>query len=173
VSVAGGAPVVLRAAALSMLGEPTDSRPYGWSHALTLPQAVLGVSAACSDPSAALAVAATYVVGFRAGVAQHDLMDCYEPDDPGVSLDDALEDRPDDAAAAVWHAPSASIDEIVTRLATNAATHRDAHLVKYTLACFDAAAFDPEWARVYLAAAAELAGYWATRSDPEDPLGST
>jgi hypothetical protein len=171
VPVAAAAPVVLRAAALSMLSEPTDSRPYGWTHALTLPQAALGVAAACGDPSAALAVAATYVVGFRAAVAQHDLPTRFEPDDPGITLDDALEEQPAVAAAAVWHAPERSIGELVTRLATNAATHRDAHLVKYTLACFDAAASDRDWARLYLAAAAELAGYWAEHPDPNDPLG--
>jgi hypothetical protein len=164
------APVVLRAAARSMLAEPTDSRPYGWSHALTLPQAVLGVSSVCADPTAALAVAATYVVGFRAAVAQHDLPTRFEPDDPGILLDEALVERPEVAAASVWHAPQPSVDAIVTTLATNAATHRDAHLVKYTLACFDAAASDPASARLYLAAAAELAGYWAARPDPNDPL---
>ena len=56
----------------------------------------------------------------------------------------------------------------MTVLATNAALHHDAHLVKYTLACFDAAEADPPQRRLYLAAAASLAGYWAQQ--PSDDL---
>jgi hypothetical protein len=89
VSVADSGRVLLRAAAWSMLAEPDAHRPYGWSHCLTMPQAVL---------------------------------------------------------------------------AGNAATHHDQHLVKYTLACLDAAAWDRTFARLYLAAAASLAGYWSARS---------
>ena len=46
-------------------------------------------------------------------------------------------------------------------LATAAAVHADAHLVKYTLACFDAASADADAAQVHLTAAATLAGWWA------------
>jgi hypothetical protein len=61
---------LLRAAAWSMLLEPPDHAPYGWSHCLTMPQAVLGVAGASADPATQLAVAATFVVGFRAALAR-------------------------------------------------------------------------------------------------------
>jgi hypothetical protein len=69
------------------------------------------------------------------------------------------------AAAAVWHAPDEQLAVIVTEVATAAAVHRDAHLVKYTLACLDAAAADPPRRRLYLAAAASLIGWWAVAGD--------
>ena len=163
VALADGARALLRAAAWSMLGEPDDFRPYGWSHCLTMPQAVLGIASACSDPSAALAVAATYVVGFRAALSVEPLATAYAPPDPSTDVTRALEETPMDAAAAVWHTPSADLPRAVTALATYAATHPDAHLVKYTVACLDAAAWDRTHARVYLAAAGALAGYWAAR----------
>jgi hypothetical protein len=47
---------------------------------------------------------------------------------------------------------------------------RDAHLVKYTLACFDAAAADPRHRRLFLTAAASLVGWWQDVIDPDDPL---
>ena len=50
---------------------------------------------------------------------------------------------------------------IVSQLATRASVQRDAHLVKYTLACLDAAAADPPQRRLYLAAAASLVAWWA------------
>jgi hypothetical protein len=53
------------------------------------------------------------------------------------------------------------LDDVVATLATAASHHHDAHLVKYTLACIDAAASDPEQRRLYLAAAASLSGWWA------------
>jgi hypothetical protein len=53
---------------------------------------------------------------------------------------------------------------MVTTLVTRAAIHEDAHLVKYTLACLDAATDDPPHRRLYLAAAASLGGYWTTQS---------
>ena len=56
----------------------------------------------------------------------------------------------------------------MTELATRAATHSDAHLVKYTLACFDAAADDPDHARLFLAAAGSLAGWWSASADGDD-----
>ena len=151
---------ILRAAAWSMLLEPDDHSPYGWTHALTLPQAVLGVADATPDPAVALAVAATYVVGFRTSLARRPLIP-VEPDDPAMGLGMALETDRERAAAAVWHQPEADRAEVVAELATRASNHRDAHYVKYTLACLDAAADDPEHAQLFLAAAGGLAGWWA------------
>ena len=129
---------ILRAAARSMLDEPLDFAPYGWTHCLTLPQAVLGIADSCADPLVPLAVAATFVVGFRAALGARALRD------------DVVVDAP---------------EESVTELVTFAATHHDAHLVKYTLACLDAADWDPARRGLYLSAAARLGRYWRSRAD--------
>jgi hypothetical protein len=158
------AQAVLRAAAWSMLLEPGDHAPYGWSHCLTMPQAVLGLGPGATDPRIALAVASTYVVGFRSALAQQPLEPVFPTEDPGLSLEDALDAGPTEAAAAAWHLPELQLPSVVSELATRASVQRDAHLVKYTLACLDAAAADRSHERLYLAAAASLAGWWARLS---------
>ena len=156
--------VILHAAAMSMLQEPGDYAAYGWTHCFTMPQATLGIARWCGDPSVAVAVAATYVVGFRAALARNPLEPAWTPSVPGVDLATALEHEPEHAAAAVWHAPADQVGTITTLLATRASVHHDAHLVKYTLACLDAADWDKEHARLYLSAAAALHSWW-TQAD--------
>jgi hypothetical protein len=157
-----GARVTLRAAAWSMLQESPEHAPYGWSHCLTMPQAVLSVAPWCALRSDALAIAATYVVGFRAALATAPLDPSWSPSAPRIDLVRALAEDPDEAAATVWHAPRAKYGEITTELATRAAVHHDAHLGKYTLACIAAAASDASFAHLYLAAAARLHGVWVS-----------
>ena len=41
---------LLRVAAWSMLQDDPAHAPYGWSHTLTMPQAALGIAAACPTP---------------------------------------------------------------------------------------------------------------------------
>jgi hypothetical protein len=170
VAVEDAARQLLRAAALSMLHEPDDYAPYGWSHCLTMPQAVLGIADACDDPRRAVAVAATYVAGFRTALASRPLTATFTPPDVAMTVADALDAAPWAAAAAAWHTPARGRGEVVAELATRAATHRDAHLVKYTLACLDAAAWDSGHAALYLAAAADLHSYWVRHGDPGDPF---
>ena len=62
--VAGGR-ALTRVAAWSMLQEPSNYTPYGWTHTLTIPQAVMSLDI---DPSLAVAVAGTQVIGFRASM---------------------------------------------------------------------------------------------------------
>ena len=45
-------------------------------------------------------------------------------------------------------------------LASEAAVRNDQHLAKYTRACFDLCAFDPESWRLYHASAATLSAIW-------------
>jgi hypothetical protein len=158
---------LLRAAALSMLAEPPTHAPYGWSHCLTMPQAVLALalSGTTARPTRAVAVAATFVAGFRAAFAVRDLPRSFAPEPPGLGVAEALAAGPDEGAAAAWHEPVERRPALVTELATRAAVHGDAHLVKYTLSCLDAAAWDPEASALYLAAAARLHGYWSARGD--------
>jgi hypothetical protein len=136
--------VVLRAAARSMLAESCEHAPYGWTHCLTMPQALLGLAGRSARPARLLALAATEVVAFRAALGVQPLPTETPEELPLVEPD---------------------------ALATAAATAHDAHVVKYVLACLDAAAFDPAEARLYLAAGQRLLDCWdAGGGDPSDPL---
>jgi hypothetical protein len=161
-----------RVAAWSMLQEPPDHAPYGWSHCLTMPQAVMGVAADGRAARTALAVAATYVVGFRAALGQATITPSFAPEPTAHRrLADAIDAGRDAAAAWVAHAPDDALPAVRTELAARASRHHDAHLVKYTLACFDAAVVDRGNERLYLAAAASLSAYWA--AVPADDLLTT
>ncbi|MEO1058895.1 MAG: hypothetical protein AAFY28_18465 [Actinomycetota bacterium] len=111
------------------------------------PQALLGLAPVSQDPDRLLAMAATHVAAFRAALASRPLA------------------RIDVDVARPHSTPE--------RLATVAATSHDAHVVKYVLATFDAAAFDPDAAGLYLAAAQRLLDVWAERGDPSNPLAAT
>ncbi len=124
-----------RAAVWSMVHDDPQQAPYGWSHALTMPQAVLSLAGDGVDRRTAVAVAATFVAGFRAAHGTRPL--------GSIVPDTTTEPRS------------------VSDLASYAARHHDAHLVKYTLACLHAAADDPTWRNEYLGAAAYLADWWA------------
>lgn len=122
-----------RVAAWSMIHDDPEQAPYGWSHALTIPQAVMTLAGAGVAARTALAVAATHALGFRVAYGAAPLPPQIEP-----------------------VAARASAAE----LATAASAHEDAHLVKYTLACLHAAADDRGFAGLYLEAAATLVEWW-------------
>jgi hypothetical protein len=139
----------------------------------------LGIAAdLLATPTRAVAFDAGARVTLRAAawsMLQEPLDPSWTPPKPGVALEGALADEPTAAAGAVWHAPPAAHREISRELATRAAVHEDAHLVKYTLACLDAAAWDARFAHLYLAAAARLHGVWveldaATRETAGAPV---
>lgn len=131
--VAAALHCITRVAAWSMLHDDQSQAPYGWTHALTMPQAVLSLVAAGVRARAALAVAATFSLGFRLAHGIVELPPVIEPVVCDISFAQS--------AAAVC-------------------THEDAHLVKFTLACIHAAAADPEFAGLYRAAAAHLVEWW-------------
>ena len=158
-----------RIAALSMLQEPPDFAPYGWSHCLTMPQAVIALADHGSDPRTAVAVAATHVVGFRAALGHNEVRTDYAPEHLAtIDIAEAIDESREHAASVAWYAAPSDLDDIVTELATRASVHHDAHLAKYTQACFDAADADPDHRRLYLAAAASLSSWWAQQ--PPDGL---
>lgn len=163
---------LLRVAAHSMLQDDPDRGPYGWSHCLTMPQAVLDVADRCSDPGAAIAVAATYVLGFRSTLGKVTLDPTWAPARPAATAPPiaALTGAPRGAAAAAWWASDTDLAEIESELIAYAAVHPDAHLAKYTLACLDAAVADPGAGRLYLAAAAHLGAWWRAVPFPDDPI---
>ena len=157
---------ITRVAALSMLQEPMDHAPYGWTHCLTMPHAVMALAGDGVDPRTALAVAGTHVVGFRAALGERRLDAHARPERSATTvLSEAIIEGPTAAAATAWHVPDQDLDAIATALATRASLHHDAHFVKYTLACLHAAADDPAERRLYLAAAAHLAAFWAQLPD--------
>jgi hypothetical protein len=123
-----------RVAAWSMIHDDPDQAPYGWTHSLTMPQAVMSLAGAGIDARTAYAVATTYMVGFRAAHGQVDLPATITPG----PLPDAT--------------PS--------ELALAASRHEDAHLVKFTLACLHAADDDPAFRPLYLSAAQSLVEWW-------------
>jgi len=152
---------IQRVAAQSMLQDDPKFAPYGWTHCLTLSQAAVGVRHWVDDPVHAAAIAATYVVAFRAAEGAHAVDAGYAPPRPGIAALDALDDEPGVAAGAVFHASDEELAAVVPELAARGGSHDDAHVAKYTLACFDAAASDPAARRLYLAAAAYLRAWWA------------
>lgn len=131
-----GRSAVSRVAAWAMVQEGPDHVPYGWTHALTIPQAVLSLGV---EPRLAVAVAGSQLIGFRASMGTRRL-------DP---------DAPLPATADLGH----------QELASAAARHGHAHLVKYTLAALDAAAYDPAFGDLDLAAANRLHEWWWERPD--------
>jgi hypothetical protein len=136
-TIADARRVLLRIAAWSMLQDDPKQAPYGWTHCLTLPQALLQNADASQNHSALIAIAATEVLGMRATEGNTDI-DTMRP------------------FAALPPAPP------MGALAAFAASHHDAHVAKYTLACFQAAADDPEAAPLFMAAAAYLHNWWRT-----------
>jgi hypothetical protein len=128
---------LLRLAALSMLQDDRRHAPYGWTHCLTTPQGILTLAAVARDKRAAIRVAATHVLGFRATLGRARL----DPERPPPPL----------------RQPACELRPV---LAAHAVAHKDAHLAKYTLACLDAADRDPEAESLYLAAAAYLHAWW-------------
>ena len=149
---------LLRLAAGSMLQDAPGHAPYGWTHCLTMPQGVLTLAAVAADQRAAIRVAATHVLGFRATLGSADL-------EPGRPLPPSATRTlrgasPLEAASIAFDTPEEKAGALRETLAANAVGHVDAHLAKYTLACFDAADRAPEAAPLYLAAAAYLGAWW-------------
>ena len=149
--------VLLRTAAQSMLQDNPQAAPYGWTHCLTMPQAVLVAADHGADPDIAVAVAATYVLGFRATQGR-------------VRLDPAWTPARDSAAGRLWRATDDELPGLVDGLISYGAIHPDAHVAKYTLACLDATVSDPDARRLFLAAAVHLHERWERVACPDDPI---
>jgi hypothetical protein len=156
-SVADARRTLLCVAARSMLQDDPAAAPYGWTHCLTMPQAVLESVEQGADADLAVAVAATYVLGFRSTQGR-------------IALDPTWSPEPDTAAHRVWSASDDDLVPLVDKLVAFGAVHPDAHVAKYTLAGLDAAAADPEAERLYLAAVAHLHAWWRAAPPADDPI---
>jgi hypothetical protein len=157
-TVADARAQLLRLAAHSMLQDSPEHAPYGWSHCLTMPQATLDVAHRLPDTTRSIAVAATYVCGFRGTLGTTAIDPTWEPErvDPGRALAHAT---PAEAAGLLWHATT-DRPRLVQELIDDAGAAEDAHLVKYTEACLAAAGDDPDAAHLFHAAMAYLAAWW-------------
>ena len=144
---------LLRIAAMSMLQDDPAHAPYGWSHCFTMPQAALAVAPRLADPQRAVAVAATYVLGFRSTLSDAVLDLDWTPPRPRVEHR-LLDTDVADAAAQAWHTERP--DRVERELASYAATHHAAH-------------DDPDAAPLYRAAAARLATWWRDSETGIDP----
>jgi hypothetical protein len=152
---------VLRISAHSMLQHDVEHAKFGWSHCLTLPQAAFGLSTVTRDRKLALAVALVWITAYRSILSDRALDLGWHPEPiRDVSVLEALQTSPAIAASRVWHASDGELSAIRRILATEASIRNDIHLVKYTRACLDMGAFDPEYIRLYLAAAAHLCALW-------------
>lgn len=136
---------LLRVAARSMLEDDPASAPYGWTHCLTLPLAVLENVDLLADPGPALVVAATHVLAFRATCGRVQLRGDWRAPEP-------IRER-----FAPGTSPRANA---LRQLVVRAALHHDAHLVKYTRACLDAALHAPADELLFFAAAERLGQWW-------------
>ncbi len=145
---------IVRVATASMLLDDPAQAPYGWSHCLTIPQSVAAVAPLLADPSRAIAVAATQVVGFRAGLGTAPLTALAGD---ALAPDGLLDTPPPDPA---------SLQGVIDR----AAVHPDAHRAKYVVACLDAARTDPDGAAQHRAAAARLDAWWREHPVGDDPI---
>ena len=116
----------------------------------------------------AVYVASAYLAAHWATLGRGHLALDWVPEPVDASVEASLQSGPDQAAAAAWHSTSPA--DTVTTLATSASASHDAHRVKYTLACLDAAAADRTHLPLYLAAAAYLNAWWVKHPDSSDPL---
>jgi hypothetical protein len=152
-----------RIAAHSMLQDASHEAPYGWTHCLTIPQGILGCAPFARDPQRAFACAATHTLATRAKLSDVSIDLDWKPNETSRTIDELPSANPSDAAAIAYWQTSHDSHAVKTRLADYAATHRDAHLVKYTLACFDAANDFPEDSALFRASAAYLGAWWRMR----------
>jgi hypothetical protein len=152
---------VLQVSAHSMLQHDLEQAKFGWSHCLNLPQSAFGLSSLTTDPKLALAAALVWVTAYRSVLSDRALDLSWHPQPiKDASVLEALQTSPAAAASRVWHAADRELSAIRRILATEASIRHDIHLVKYTRACLDMGSFDPQHARLYLAAAAHLCALW-------------
>src|ERR1039457_2031851 len=159
-----------RIAALSMLEDKPEPAKYYWTHCLTLPHAAWVLTRFLpgrSFAAEAAHTAATWVMAIRASHGNGNLQPMPELEHVEMDLTEALVHSPRAAASVAWFARQDERPRIERTIATEAAIRNDAHLVKYTWACLDAAAQDPTHAPLFHAAAAYLCSIWCIEQ-PKD-----
>jgi hypothetical protein len=153
---------LLRITAYQMLLDDIHNAKYGWTHCMTLPQAALGLASIHMERKLALATSLCWCACYRSVEGKAAMDFTYNPEPVAIGLHEALHSGHDVAAARFWDSSDEEIPEMVRLLATEASIRNDQHHAKYTRACFEMCGFDPQYKRLYLAAAARLAGLWVT-----------
>jgi len=159
-----------RIAALSMIEDQPDSAKYYWTHCLTLPHAAWLLTRCLpgrSFAAEAAHTAATWVMAIRASHGNGNLRPMPELEHVEMDFTEALVHSPRAAASVAWFARQDERPRIEQTIATHAAIRNDAHLVKYTWACLEAAAQDTTHAPLFHAAAAYLCSIWCIEQ-PKD-----
>ncbi len=159
---------ILRVCARSMLQDDVKQAKFGWTHCLTLPQSACGLASLNTDRKRALAATLVWITAYRSVLSRRALDFQWAPERvKGASIHEALHTSPQVAAGRVWYASDPELPEIRLALATEASIRNDQHLVKYTRAVLDMGSFDPEFTRLYLAAAAYLCALWIAKCPRE------
>ncbi len=163
VACEGALRTACRIAALSMLEDKPEGAKYYWTHCLTLPHAAWSLTRSLpgrSFAADAAHTAAIWVMAIRASQGNGNLKPLPELERIDMDLTEALVHSPRAAASVAWFALPDERPRIEQTIATEAAIRNDAHLVKYTWACLDAAVQDPAHAPLFHAAAAYLCSIW-------------
>ena len=129
-----------------MLEDRPDEAKYGWTHCLTLPHASWALTRFLPGRSFAVEAAhtaATWLMTIRASHGNGNLKPSPELERVEIDLTEALVHSPRAAASVAWFARQDERSRIGETIATEAAIRNDAHLVRYTWACLDAASQDP------------------------------
>jgi hypothetical protein len=152
-----------RIAAFSMIQEDDVHTRYGWTHALTLPQAVLGLSRYLNDPATGMMISNLYAVSYQAILAKASAKTDVNLPDSEQPFDEAIFHSSHMAMSAGWHLPLGQRVRAFERLATEACIRPDCHCVKYVLAAWQMAECDSRFGHVYLAAASRLVHNWISK----------
>lgn len=138
--------VLIRMATLCMLIENEEHSKYGWTHCLTIPHAIWSLAGLANSKGAMLQSASTHVATFRSLYADTKL-------DTGQLVEYFEEDE---------HSIFAEHHVRMTDIISQACILEDAHLVKYVYSCFDCMKRDPQYTKLYIAAASKLLSIWQT-----------
>jgi len=135
---------LLRVAALSMLIENGTNSKYGWTHCVTIPHAIWSLASSATRKGEMLQAATTHVATFRALMGDIKMV--------ADQLDEYLEQDE--------HSIFAEHHVQMTDIISQSCILEDAHLVKYAYSCFDLMKRDPQYSKLYIAAAGKLLNIW-------------
>lgn len=135
---------LLRVAALSMLIENDEHSKYGWSHCLTIPHAIWSLANNANDKSTMLKAATTHVATFRSLMSEEKMLSSH------------FVEYFEEEEHSVFAEHYVRMEDIISQ----SCILEDAHLVKYVYSCFDLMKRDPQYSKLYIAAAGKLLSIW-------------
>ena len=168
--VAAGTETAIRAACrigpMSMLAEPADHAKYGWTHCLTLPEAVWELDGVFAKPEVSTAAAVAFAVAYRSTIGTRPLTTGSVAADPPPAESDRTE-AAHEFIGRLLSEEAAALRDLISGVCVRG----DCHLVKYTLSALTAAARDSDARELYLSSAASLLALWQ-REIPDSAIGS-